>query len=41
MEAADMQKMLSRVVELDGSDLFLVPGAPAMVKVGGALQPVS
>ena len=41
MEAADMQQMLLRVVELDGSDLFLVPGAPAMVKVGGELQAIT
>lgn len=34
MELVDL---LMRTVEKKGSDLFLIPGAPATAKVGGAL----
>lgn len=33
--------LLKRTLELGGSDMFLVPGAPVMVKVPGRLIPIS
>ena len=38
MELVDL---LMRTVEKKGSDLFLIPGAPATAKVGGALVAIS
>ncbi len=36
-----VQEILTKTLELGGSDIFIVPGSPVMVKVGAKLVPVS
>ena len=40
-DGMELVDLLMRTVEKKGSDLFLIPGAPATAKVGGALVAVS
>lgn len=37
----NLMDMLKKALELEGSDLFIVPGSPAVVKVNGSLIQVS
>ncbi len=37
----ELMQLLKKTLELDGSDMFIVPGSPVMAKVHGAIQPVS
>ena len=37
----ELMQLLTRVIELGGSDMFMVPGSAVMAKVHGSVQPVS
>lgn len=37
----ELQTILKKTLEMDGSDVFIVPGAPVMAKVKGRLEAVS
>ena len=37
----ELTKILQKVLEIGGSDLFLIPGSPAMAKVKGHLVPLT
>lgn len=37
----ELTQLLQKTLELDGSDMFIVPGAPVMAKVHGAVTPLS
>lgn len=37
----ELKQILQKALDLDGSDVFIVPGSPAMVKVSGRLVPAT
>lgn len=37
----ELKQILQKALDLDGSDIFIVPGSPAMVKVSGHLIPAT